>query len=59
MNDLIKYISEITNEIANISVGLQSINYNAKELEYAIQKLKEAIFWLTFIEEDLEGEDNE
>ena len=59
MNDLIKYISEITNEIDNISVGLQSINYNAKELEYAIQKLKEAIFWLTFIEEDLEGEDNE
>ena len=58
MEELIEYISRISNEVDNISCGLQEINYESKELEYAIQKLKECVFWLTFVEEDLKG-DNE
>lgn len=56
MDNLVEYLSTISNEIDNISCELQSVNYKTRELEIAIQKLQEAIFWLTFVEEDLEGE---
>lgn len=55
MDNLIEYISELSSEIDRVSIGLQQIDYDSKELQYAIQKLKEAVFWLTFVEEDLGG----
>lgn len=54
-----EYIATLTNEVKKISNYLEELDYNSKELEYAIQKLSEALYWLTYVEEDLEGEDND
>lgn len=54
MSEITEYIATLSNEIDKIQMTLQEINYDSKELEYAIQKLSEAVFWLSYVEEDLE-----
>lgn len=54
MSDLIEYIVTLTNKLEE----LKGTQYDSKELEYGIQKLSEAIYWLTYVEEDLESDDN-
>ena len=52
MSDLIEYICELSTRLDE----LRTTQYDSKELEYAIQKLSEAVYWLSYVEEDLEGE---
>jgi ribosomal protein S6 len=59
MNNITDYIASLSNEVEKVCNFLEEQEYNSKELEYAIQKLSEALYWLTYVEEDLRGKDNE
>ena len=50
MSDLIDYIVTLTNKLEE----LKGTKYDSKELEYGIQKLSEAIYCLSYVEEDIE-----
>ena len=50
MSDLIDYIVTLTNKLEE----LKGTKYDSKELEYGIQELSEAIYWLSYVEEDIE-----
>ena len=52
--NITEYISALASETEKVANYLESIDYNSKELEYAIQKLSEALYWLTYVEEDME-----
>ena len=55
MNEILNYICVLSNKLDELRTSV----YDSKELEYAIQKLSEAVYWLSYVKEDLEGEDNE
>lgn len=52
--NITEYISTLASETEKVANYLESLNYNSKELEYAIQKLSEALYWLTYVEQDME-----
>ena len=52
--NITEYISALASETEKVANYLESLDYNSKELEYAIQKLSEALYWLTYVEQDME-----
>lgn len=46
--EIIEYISKAIDDLDKISMYLQSLDEKTREQDIAIQKLQEAVFWLTF-----------
>ncbi len=44
-------LSEITENLSRIVDYINNFVVDSKEKEYAIQKLEEAVFWITYLEE--------
>ena len=54
--ELIPEISKIVDYLDKVSYILKKYDNKTREQDIAIQKLEEAVFWLTY---ELEGVDNE
>ena len=52
--EIISYISQVVNDLDKIIYYLQNYQEKTREQEIAIQKLEEAVFWLTYGVEDNE-----
>lgn len=48
INDINEYISETVDNLDKIVQYLQSYQEKTREQDIAIQKLEEAVFWLTY-----------
>lgn len=49
-----EYLSKIIDDIDKIQMYLSSYEENTREIDIARQKLEEAVFWLTYREEEKE-----
>ena len=47
-NEIIENISKLVDYLDNIVIMLKEYNNTTREQEIAIQKLEEAVFWLTY-----------
>lgn len=54
--ELIKYIANASNNLEELNEKLQDMENESPELNIAIQKLSEAVFWLSCMQTRLERE---
>jgi hypothetical protein len=54
IQDVAQYISETVGNLDKIIQYLQAYQERSREQDIAMQKLEEAVFWLTYVMEDEE-----